>query len=119
MARTLALRGAIFAIAAVVSSVFFIQFCATIFQCGCQALWGEAAKHCNIHNAHGKHCPWCVYGSTGHTIVYGTMLASQAAASFLPFAGSWLVRLSLALGAFPLSGLVLALIFGWITEYWN
>lgn len=119
MLAMLAGRGIIFALAATVTSVFFIQLCATIFQCGCQALWGDAARHCNIHVAYGKHCPWCVYGSTGHAIVYGSMLVAQLVASFAPYAASWVFRLSLALGAFPLSGLILALIFGWKTGYWN
>jgi len=119
MGRTLAVRGAIFALAAAVTSIFFIQFCATVFQCGCQALWGDAAKHCNIHAAHGKHCPWCVYGSTGYAIVYGSMLAAQLAASFAPYTSCWGIRLGTAVGVFPLSGAILALIFGAISGYWN
>ena len=34
----------IFLVAAAVTSLFFINFCATVFQCGCQSLWGAAAK---------------------------------------------------------------------------
>jgi hypothetical protein len=115
----LAVRAAVFLAAAAFTSVFFIQFCATVFQCGCQPLWAEAARHCNIHNAHGRQCPFCVYGVTGYALSYGAMLAAQAAASFLSYPGHWAIRLSLALAAFPLSGIVVALIFGGIRGYWN
>ena len=60
MSKTVSLG--IFLIAAAVTSIFFINFCATVFQCGCQSLWGAAAKMCNIHHARmhgGKGCPWC------------------------------------------------------------
>jgi hypothetical protein len=116
---SLAGRGLIFLASAAFTSVFFIQFCATVFQCGCQPLWAEAARHCNIHNAHGRQCPFCIYGTAGYALSYGAMLAAQAAASFWPYSASWVLRLSLALGAFPLSGLFIALIFGLITGYWN
>ena len=112
-------RGLIFLIAATVTSVFFINFCATIFQCGCQSLWGAADRFCNIHAAHGKHCPWCSFGNAGHAFVYGSMLLAQAAASFGPWLHASLLRLAVALAAFPATGIVLALLLGWITQYWN
>ena len=114
-------RGAIFAVAATVTSIFFINFCATIFQCGCQSLFGLAAANCNIHAAHGRHCPWCVYGQTGYSIVYGSMLVAQGlVASGLLFPGwGWMARLCGSLIAFPAVGLVLALAFGLQTGYWH
>ncbi len=112
---------AIFLIAATVTSVFFINFCATVFHCGCQSLWTTAAESCNIHLAHGKHCPWCVFGYTGYVLVYGTMIACQALLAFggTRWGWSWLLRLIGSLAAFPTSGLILALVLGWYTGYWN
>jgi hypothetical protein len=112
-------RAAIFLVSAAVTSIFFIQFCATVFQCGCQAIWSTGAQFCNIHSAHGKHCPWCVYGTTGYSIVYGTMLVAQAAISFWPAAWAWAPRLAMALVAFPTVGAVLAVAMGLMTGYWN
>ena len=119
MSKTVSLG--IFLIAAAVTSIFFINFCATVFQCGCQSLWGAAAKMCNIHHARmhgGKGCPFCTFGSTGHAVIYGTMLATQAAFAFMPRL-IWEVRLVAALLAFPLSGAILAIVLGIWTGYWN
>lgn len=111
----------LFAVSATVTSVFFIQFCATVFQCGCQPLWDGAARLCNIHLTHSRHCPWCASGVTGYAVVYGGMLACQAAAAFVPlrWGWGWLARLAASLAAFPVSGVILALLFGWRAEYWN
>lgn len=109
---------AIFLFAATVTSIFFIQFCATIYHCGCQPLWGDADRYCNIHAPHGRHCPWCSFGYAGYAFVYGSILATQAAAAFLtPW--RWLPRLLLSLAAFPLAGSILALALGLYTGYWN
>jgi hypothetical protein len=111
----------IFLIAAAVTSIFFINFCATVFQCGCQSLWGEAAQFCNIHHARahgGKGCPWCTFGNTGYAAVYGSMLAAQAGCAFLTRL-DWPYRLAVTLAAFPLTGAILALVLGIMTGYWN
>jgi hypothetical protein len=111
----------VFLIAAAVTSIFYINFCATVFQCGCQSLWGMADKFCNIHHtqAHGgKGCPWCSFGYIGYAGVYGTILTAQAACAFLP-RWIWEVRLAGALLAFPLVGGVLALALGMLTGYWS
>lgn len=111
----------IFVVAAAVTSVFFINFCATVFQCGCQSLWGMADKFCNIHHARahgGKGCPWCSFGTVGHYLVYGSMIASQAAFAFMPRL-IWEVRLAAALLAFPVVGGIMALVLGIWTGYWN
>jgi hypothetical protein len=110
---------AIFAVAATVTSVFYINFCGTVFQCGCQSLWSTAALHCNIHAPAGKHCPWCSFGRAGYAAVYGPMLASQALLSFVPRRWGWLERLTAALAAFPTVGGVLAVLFGLLVGYWN
>ena len=112
-------RVIVFLAAAVFTSVFFINLCATIFQCGCQSLWGAADRFCNIHAAHGRHCPWCSFGNAGHMFVFGSMLVAQAAVSFGPWLRAPLIRLVVALAAFPVAGIVLALLLGWITQYWH
>jgi hypothetical protein len=111
----------IFLVAAVVTSVFFINFCATVYQCGCQWLWGDAARFCNIHAEHGKHCPWCAIGPAGGRAVWGAMLCSQAVMAFGGIRWGWsrMARLAASLAAFPASGLVLALVLGWYMGYWN
>ncbi len=121
MTRVHLASAAIFLIAAAVTSIFFIQFCATVFQCGCQALWGNADRFCNIHAAHGRHCPWCSFGNTGYALVYGSMIAVQAALAFLParWGWGWALRLASSLAAFPAVGTVLAISLGLYTGYWN
>ena len=112
---------AIFLAASAVTSVFFINFCATVFQCGCQLLWTTADQFCNIHAAHGKHCPWCSFGYKGYAGVYGTMIASQAMVAFggVRWSWSWPLRLIASLAAFPFTGTLMALGLGWYVGYWN
>jgi hypothetical protein len=43
-----------------VTAVFLLPFCGVMYQCGCTFLWSGAADQCNIHEAAGPHCPWCV-----------------------------------------------------------
>ena len=38
--------------AAAFTSVFFIDFCNLVYQCGCRSLWAGADAACNIHT-HG------------------------------------------------------------------
>ena len=111
-------RALTFLAAATVTSVFFINLCGTIFQCGCQSLWGAADKYCNIHAAHGRHCPWCETGALGQAAVYGSMLLAQGLLAFGPWVQSPWMRLLVAVAAFPATGLGLALLFGWFTQYW-
>lgn len=109
----------IFVLAAAVTSLFYINFCATLYQCGCQSLWEVADRYCNIHNAHGKHCPWCSFGKTGYAATYGSILLAQLGAAISTRKLGWLVSLGTSVLAFPLAGLVLVLAFGWYTGYWN
>jgi hypothetical protein len=92
-----------------------------VYQCGCQSLWGDAARFCNIHAAHGKHCPWCAVGTAGSYAIWGAMLVSQAAVAFggLHYGWGWMARMAGSLAAFPATGLVLALVLGWYTGYWD
>jgi hypothetical protein len=112
-------RGAVFLASAAFTSVFFIVFCNAVYGCGCEPIWGAGAKYCNIHAAHGKHCPWCSFGTAGYAGVYGTILAAQAWCAFGPFFGSSGKRLMAGLLAFPAVGAILALVLGLFTGYWH
>jgi len=90
--------------AAAVTSVFFIDLCNLIFQCGCDHLWGAQASRCNVHNSAGRHCPWCSMGMTGYAIIYGVIVGPQFALGFFPRRWHWGKRLAAALAAFPLIG---------------
>ncbi|MFN7920386.1 MAG: hypothetical protein U0Q16_09830 [Bryobacteraceae bacterium] len=109
----------IFVFAAAFTSVFFINFCATVYQCGCQSLWTVADRYCNIHAQHGRHCPWCSFGYAGYVMVYGTMLAAQGLAVIVTAGRAMWMRVAVALAAFPVTGLVLALALGLYTGYWH
>jgi hypothetical protein len=111
-------RPLIFVAAAAVTSVFFINFCDLVYQCGCESLWAGAADHCNIHDAESRHCPWCSIGNAGAFAVWGTIVAAQAAVVFGLKTGR-LVRGVLAMLAFPVVGGLLALIIGWARGYWS
>jgi hypothetical protein len=110
---------AIFLVTAAVTSVLFINLCGTIFRCGCQSLWSGADRHCNIHSAGVKHCPWCSYGEGGYAAVYGSMIGSQAILSFVPRRRTWAGRLLVSLAAFPAVGVILGLAFGVASGYWD
>jgi hypothetical protein len=109
----------IFLAGAVVTSVFFIDFCNLVYDCGCTHLWAGAAAHCNIHKAHPPHCPWCSIGMGGFASVYVAILAAQFVALRLTGAFSWPVRLLAVLAAFPAAAGVLAIVIGWQQGYWN
>lgn len=113
---------AVFGVALSITSLFFINFCATVFQCGCQSLWGAADKYCNIHAAHSHHgvkgCPWCSFGYGGYALVFGSIATAQLLASFIP-RWNWPVRLTLAVAVFPAVGGLLALVLGLYTGYWS
>jgi hypothetical protein len=119
LASKAALRGGVFLVAAVFTSLLFINVCDLFYQCGCDAWWAGAAAHCNIHNASGPHCPWCLDGGVRGYAVYGLVLAVQAAVAFRPGETGWFKRFGLALAAFPLVGGLAALVFGLTTDYWS
>jgi hypothetical protein len=106
-----------FAVSFAITSTFFINFCAWIFQCGCRSLWAGADAACNIHAMHSRHCPWCSHGLLGQALVMILLCAPQLAiAAFTPW--NWTVRTLAATAAFPVSGLGVALAFGKFDEYW-
>lgn len=109
----------IFLAAAAVSSVFFINFCASVFRCGCVSLWNGADAHCNIHMAGARHCPWCASGTVASVIPWVLIVSMQAVVSFRPRPMKVGLRLGMALVAFPLAGALVALGFGLATGYWK
>ena len=111
--------GLVFALAAIPTVAFSINFCAWIFGCGCRSWWAGASAACNIHIQHAKHCPWCIYGGQGFKVAFVLILAAQAAVSFGPTRIRWIFRLALALAAFPLIGAAVAVAYGWISHYWS
>jgi len=117
--RRLAHGGAAFAIAAVTTGAFSINFCSWIFGCGCRSWWAGAAATCNIHVQEAKHCPWCIYDGQGFFVAFFLTFGVQAAIGFYPGRLPWIYRLSLALAAFPVVGAIVAGIYGWISHYWS
>ncbi len=106
-----------FAASFIVTSAFFANFCGWIFQCGCHSLWAGADAMCNVHVAHGKHCPWCSHGTMGYAIVMLLVSAPQLAVSvFAPW--SLTARTATAVAMFPIVGIIVALAFGWYDGYW-
>jgi hypothetical protein len=109
----------IFAAAATVTSVFFINLCAAIFGCGCVSLWNGADAHCNIHLAGSRHCPWCIHGQVASAVPWALIVAAQAAISFWPRRIHAAVRLVSAVAAFPVVGAVIAVSYGLAVGYWH
>ncbi len=107
-----------FLVSFALTSTFFINFCAWIFQCGCRALWAGADVACNIHAQHGKHCPWCSHGHAGQAMIVVLLSVPQLAVSFGTH-WSWPVRTLAAVALFPMAGLVVALAFGLADGYWS
>ncbi len=101
-----------FILGAVVTSVFYIDFCNLVYQCGCASLWAGADAHCNVHNATGRHCPWCSVGIAGSVGLWLSVIVGQA---FVAFRTS---RILLTLLVFPLIGGIEALALGLWFGYW-
>lgn len=101
------------------TALLAINFCGTLFQCGCQSAWSAAAAHCNIHQAHGPHCPWCTHGGAGFVAGMVPVFLVQAWAVFRPGTWGYLTRLAVALVAFPVVGGVLGGTVGWMQGYWS
>ena len=107
----------VFAAASAATSVFFINFCAAIFACGCASLWSGADTHCNIHLSGSRHCPWCMHGRMASAIPWALIVAAQAAIAFWPRPMHIGVRLASAVAAFPVVGALLALAYGLSARY--
>jgi hypothetical protein len=105
-------------VAVTFTSVFFINYCDLVFQCGCTFLWSGADAHCNIH--HGpKRCPFCAVGWGGQLLIWLSMIAPQLYISLREASWGWKKRLVLALMAFPIIGLAPVLGVGLWKGYWN
>jgi hypothetical protein len=114
----------ILAAAGTITSLFFINFCAAIFRCGCVSLWSGADAHCNIHLAHGtaeaaRHCPWCMNGPVASAVPWALIVAVQVAISFWPRPMHAGVRLLSAVAAFPAAGALVAVAYGLSAGYWK
>ncbi|HVP47439.1 MAG TPA: hypothetical protein VMT32_12675 [Bryobacteraceae bacterium] len=112
-------RALMFALAAIPTAAFSINFCSWIFGCGCKSWWAGAAAGCNIHLVHAKHCPWCIYDGQGFVVAFVLILAAQALISFGSTRLGWPFQLALALAAFPLIGATVGVIYGFISHYWS
>ena len=109
----------IFFAATAVTSVFFIDFCAAVFRCGCVSLWRGADVHCNIHTAGVHHCPWCAHGMAASIIPWALIVGVQAVVSFCPRPVRAGVRLAAAVAVFPAVGGILAVGYGLAAGYWR
>jgi hypothetical protein len=96
---------------------FVFPICHWVFACGCRNLWNGAAIHCNIHQAHLKHCPLCELPSYAYYAVLIGIVAVQGAfvQGRLVRRGSWLW----AALAFPVLLVSGSLVLGWYRGYWT
>jgi len=98
--------------------VFFIDLCNAVYGCGCRSLWRGASAGCNIHRAGVKHCPWCE-GKTASYASMGFILAAQAGTCFGLRHRRWRSRLAASVAAFPIVGVLTALVTGHLSGYWS
>jgi hypothetical protein len=106
-----------FAVSFTVTSLFFINVCAWLFQCGCHSLWAGADLTCNVHLASGRHCPICSRGTAGYAGVFVLVCTPQLLAAAW---STWrtAARTALCLALFPVAMLVVGLVLGWYDGYW-
>lgn len=109
----------IFVLSAALTCAFIIDFCGLVYSCGCQSWWKAGSQQCNIHNASGKHCPWCTHGGSGFVAGGLGVFVAQGWLSFRPRRWSWPKRLAASLAAFPVIGGIAAVIVGYYQGYWN
>ena len=64
-------------LAAAFTSIFYINFCNLVYQCGCRSLWNGADAMCNVHSHGTKHCPWCAIGLAGSVAVWASIVGVQ------------------------------------------
>jgi len=107
-----------FLIALAVTGIFFVDWCAVVFQCGCRSLWNGIATYCNIHAPTGPHCPWCEHPLAGGGIAFGGAVVAQWAAVYRTSTSSFMKRLVLALVAFPIASGLVALVQRVVWVYW-
>jgi hypothetical protein len=106
-----------FVLSFAVTCLLFIDLCGWMFSCGCVSLWAGADAACNVHAAHGPHCPICSRGSVGYAGVFSVIALPQLAASAWWRRGA-LVRTVVCLLLFPAAFLIAGLLLGYIDSYW-
>lgn len=105
-----------FGLAFAVMAVLFTDWCAVVFECGCRSIWNGAAEFCNIHAAAPPHCPWCAHPLLGGATAFFAALGGQWLAVYRVRAAA-VVRLALALAAFPLLSGLAAWVQSWVWGY--
>jgi hypothetical protein len=78
---------------------------------------------CNIHMAHGKHCPFCaphfsINAWQGQALVMIAIIVPQLVIA-LRAPWPWLLRALAALAMFPIVEGLAALVLGWSDGYWT
>jgi len=114
LGRTLAL-GAVFTI----SSVFFIDVCDLVFDCGCRSVWAGASTACNIHHTAGPHCPWCAHPLAAGLVAFLAMAAVQTFIVLGPGRAGAKRRFALALLSFPVTAGIVGVVQGFLWDYWK
>ena len=104
-------------LALAVTGIFFVDWCAVVFQCGCRSLWNGIATYCNIHATTGPHCPWCAHPLAGGGVAFAAAVVTQWAAVYRTPTSSFMKRLVLALVAFPLASGLVALVQRFVWDY--
>jgi len=109
----------VFLLSVVLTCAFIIDLCAVVYGCGCQSWWRSSDQHCNIHNASGKHCPWCTHGGSGFVVGAVFIFGAQWWINFRRKHWGWPKRLALSMLCFPVIGTIAALIVGLLQGYWT
>lgn len=72
---------------------------------------------CNIHMAHGKHCPFCAHGWKGQAVVMIAIIVPQLYLTLRKW--TWPLRALATLAMFPVVEGLAALVLGWSDGYWS
>ncbi len=105
--------------AAAFTSVFFIDFCNLVYQCGCRSFWAGADAACNIHTHGIRHCPWCSVGRAGGVLIWAIIVGSQFFVAFRSRFSRWYSTALASFAVFPLAGGALAAGLGLWFGYWG
>jgi hypothetical protein len=108
-----------FALSAGIAYATLLNVCGLLFQCGCRSWWTGAAAHCNIHQAHLKHCPWCTLAPEYFWGLFGAFVLAEGVAVFALRRRAFGWQLSGALGAYLASAAASALVLGFSQHYWD